>query len=102
MKNKDTFYQRFYTNLNSRMKDMNSSTNINKIINSAFSLKKETIYTLELSYGGQADGFKIYFNPISNEIEDIKYYYSDWFEFHERSLSDNDFNKFKPYFESII
>ena len=102
MKNKDNLYQRFNTNLNDRLKDMNSSEGFNSIIDSALALKKETVYTLELSWGGPADGFKIYFNPISSEIEDIKYYYSDWFEFHERSLSDNDFNKFKPYFESII
>jgi len=58
-----------------------------EIANNALAFTKKELYTLELSWGGPADGFKIIIDPNSKDIEDVIYYYSDWFSYDECKLT---------------
>jgi len=58
-----------------------------EIANNALAFTKKELYTLELSWGGPADGFKIIVDPKSKRIEDVIYYYSDWFAYEEYKLT---------------
>ena len=43
-----------------------------------------------LSWGGPADGFYIYVDPVDGEIVDVEYYFADWFDGAERKLFGKD------------
>lgn len=49
----------------------------------------EIVVTIELSWGGPADGFLFYFNG-DKELEKITYYFSDWGTYDEITLSRED------------
>ena len=46
-----------------------------------------------LSWGGPADGFYIYVDPVDGEIVDVEYYYADWFDGATRKLLDESKDK---------
>jgi hypothetical protein len=58
---------------------------------SILAISKETVYKVERSWGGPADGFYIYVDPEDHEILRIEYYFQDWFDGATRTLTGDDF-----------
>ena len=57
-----------------------------------------------LSWGGPADGFTLYCDPDTREIEKVEYYFQDWFDGAKRGLSGSALDMvrdmFQPYVEN--
>jgi hypothetical protein len=102
MNNNQPLIKRFNQNLGERIKQIQKPKEREELFGSALSLTSKLIYTLELSWGGPADGFKLIVDQSTGTIEDIKYYYSDWFEYHEQYLPEELYDKLLPHFESLI
>jgi len=49
-----------------------------------------TVYRVGLSWGGPADGFYVYVDPVDHEIVQIEYYFQDWFDGAKRRLTGSD------------
>ncbi len=52
-------------------------------------ITRETVITIELSTGGDADGFKLTFDKDNQLVSGI-YYWADWGEYEEVRLSDEE------------
>lgn len=73
-----------------------------EVANNALAFTKKELYTLELSWGGPADGFKIIVDPKSKRIEDVIYYYSDWFSYEEYKLTLEQVGLIESFFDYLI
>ena len=84
------FYQRAYHNYQDAMESLQAiitqEENAEQTDPLAVTERKEV--TIELSAGGPADGYKIYFN-VDGTPEEGYYFFADWFEYEEIKL--------KPY-----
>ncbi|MDW7973549.1 MAG: hypothetical protein RMI01_10185 [Thermodesulfovibrio sp.] len=56
---------------------------------------------IELSAGGPSDGFKIYVDK-NNEIEEVIYYYSEWFNYQEYRLSEYEIEKIEDWLQFFV
>lgn len=85
-----------------RLKQFSDPAEAEELMASALALSKQVVYKLELSWGGPGDGFKIFVNADQSEVEDIVYYFADWFVYEERSLGQEEFDKVYPYIAALI
>lgn len=60
-----------------------------------------SVLHVQLSWGGPADGFYIWLSP-EGEINNIVYYFQDWFDGAEKKLTDNDFNIAEKYLSQAL
>ena len=88
--------------LKARLCALSEPNQAKDLLENALALTKSTVYTIELSWGGPADGFKVYCDPDFAEIIAVKYYYADWFEYKERSLSSQELELIKPRLENYL
>ena len=61
-----------------------------------------TVYRVGLSYGGPADGFTLYCDPETGEIEKAEYYFQDWFDGARRGLSGDALEMVKNMFQHMV
>ena len=88
--------------LNERLNQLESEESAKELIDNALALSKQIFYTLELSWGGPADGFKIFVDPESKEIVDVIYYYANWGSYKEEPLGVYDLEKILPYLQPLV
>lgn len=88
--------------LKGRVAQIKDDEQAQEIANNALAFTKKEVYTLELSWGGPADGFKIIVDPKSKDIEDVIYYYSDWFSYDECKLTLEQRDPLLPFFGYLI
>ena len=91
------FPQRAYKNYRSEMEDLAAIEERLQTVDQedieeyreplAVTERKEV--TIELSTGGPADGYKLYFLP-SGELVEGYYYFADWFEYEKTKLEDEE------------
>ena len=55
-----------------------------------------------LSYGGPADGFTLYCDPDTREIEKAEYYFQDWFDGAKRGLSGSALDLVRDMFQTYV
>ena len=55
----------------------------------ALAISKETVVKIELSWGGDADGFKLTFDQNNQLISGV-YYWADWGVYEEVELTENE------------
>jgi hypothetical protein len=68
---------------------------------SILGITKRTVYKIELSWGGPADGFLITVDADSHEIESIEYYFQDWFDGAKRELTGDEFEAVAEVFSYL-
>ena len=88
--------------LNERLNEFESEDSAIELIDNALALSKQIVYTPELSWGGPADGFKIFVESESKEIVDVIYYYADWGSYKEEPRGIYDMEKILPYLEPLV
>lgn len=88
--------------LNERLNQLETEKSAQELIDNALALSKQIVYTLELSWGGPADGFKVFVDPESKEIVDVIYYYTDWGSYKEEPLGVYDLEKILPYIQPLV
>lgn len=67
-----------------------------------FSVAKNIVYKVQLSWRSPADWFEIEVEPDGNYITNIVYHLSDLFDHAERELSGEDFDLAKKIFSYLV
>ena len=57
------------------------------------------VYRVGLSTGGPADGFYLYVDPEDKTIDNIEYYFQDWWDGAKRTLMGDELNMVRDMFE---
>lgn len=65
-------------------------------------IAKKIIFDIQLSTGGPADGFMVIVDPETMEIEEIEYYFRDWFDGASMKLEGKDFEMIEEMFFPIL
>lgn len=102
MQPKQTSRNRPHEHLKGRLAQIGNEKEVQELINNALSFSKKEIYILELSWGGPADGFKIIVNSETKKIEEVVYYYSDWFVYEEEHLTFEQIADLGLFFDYLI
>ncbi len=69
----------------------------NEIENFALCLNVLTEVEIQLSTGGDADGFKIWFNSSKEAVRGV-FYWADWGQYAEQPLTEEELNKIIDFF----
>ena len=88
--------------LKARLYGLSDPKQAKDLLENALALTKSIVYTIELSWGGPADGFKVYCDSDFAEITAVKYYYADWFDYKEKSLTSQELDLIKPLLENYL
>lgn len=64
-------------------------------------ISKRIVFTVDLSWGGPADGFIITVDPETREIEEIEYYFHDWFDGATKKLEGEEFELVSEMFNYL-
>ncbi|MBD3255139.1 MAG: hypothetical protein GF383_08595 [Candidatus Lokiarchaeota archaeon] len=89
-------------NLRDRLNQFEGEETAQQLIDNALALSKQIVYTLELSWGGPADGFKIFVDPETKEIIDVIYYYTTWGQYKEEPLGVYELEKVIPHLRTLV
>jgi hypothetical protein len=101
-----TCHQRIRGELNCRLEEyrdaLRDDEKRDEVFERILSLSSEIVFTLELSTGGPADGFRFYADPKEKEITKVEYYFQDWFDGAELLLTDEDRDTLLELFGELI
>jgi hypothetical protein len=92
-----------FQRLNNRLKQIRELTNAEteeaeeERNNLALSIQKEYIVEIQLSTGGDADGFKLFFSKDKELLRGV-FYWADWGQYAERSLTEEELNEINDFF----
>jgi hypothetical protein len=65
------------------------------------SLRRLTEVTIQLSWGGPGDGFKLYLNE-AGKVESGLYYWEDWGTYEQEGLEEKELRQVADYFEPLL
>ncbi len=103
---KESTRERMIEHMKDRMKEIKEANGNEekreKFGQSILAVSKRIHYKIELSWGGPADWLEILVDEDNKEIEDIIYYFADWYVHEQESLNDEEFEEVRQFIEPFI